>query len=200
LSDDGREWRTVRAVAESDGGSDPLLLTESEARYLRLRLIAGPGPAYVLNEFEVKDLAFGADPNAFISALAREAPRGTFPRGYSEQPYWTLVGVDGGTNSGLMGEDGAVEIGKGGPSIEPFVIDGYRLTSWADAHARQLLRNDHLPIPTGALGSGGLAAGNHLLCRWRCLRGSAGHALHAHQHRQDPAQAEACAGGAPVSG
>jgi hypothetical protein len=148
FSHDGRSWRTATAVVESDGGSDPLLLTESEARYLRLRLRNGPGKAYALNELEVKDLAFGADPNAFISALAMEAPRGTFPRGYSEQPYWTLLGVDGGTDSALMSEDGAVEIGKGGPSIEPFVLDGSHLTSWADANARQSLRDKYLPIAT----------------------------------------------------
>ena len=148
LSDDGRAWRTARSVTEGDGGSDPLLMTESEARYLRLRLKGGPGPAYTLDELEVKDLAFGADANAFISALAREEPRGTFPRGYSEQPYWTLIGVDGGGDSGLVGEDGAVEIGKGGISVEPFVVDGYHLTGWADAKATQSLKARYLPIPS----------------------------------------------------
>jgi hypothetical protein len=147
LSDDGRAWRTSRSVTEGNGGSDPLMMTESEARYLRLRLKGGPGPAYALNELEVKDLAFGANANSFISALANESPRGTFPRGYSEQPYWTLVGVDGGANSGLMGEDGAVEIGKGGPSVEPFVMDGYHVTSWADARVVQSLKAGYLPIP-----------------------------------------------------
>lgn len=148
LSDDGKQWRTVRSVSGSDGGSDPLLMTGSEARYLRLRLRDGPGPVYAINEIEVKDLAFGADPNAFIAALAKEAPRGTFPRGYSEQPYWTLLGVDGGANSALLGEDGALEIGKGGPSIEPFVIDGYQLTGWADARISHSLQDGYLPIPS----------------------------------------------------
>jgi hypothetical protein len=148
LSDEGRTWRLTRSVAEGDGGSDPLMMTESEARYLRLRLKQGPGAAYALSELEVKDLAFGADANAFIAALAREEPRGTFPRGYSEQPYWTLIGVDGGAGSGLVGEDGAVEIGKGGVSVEPFVVDGYHVSSWADAKATQSLQDGYLPIPS----------------------------------------------------
>ena len=43
-----------------------------------------------------------------------------------------LVGVDGGGESGLIGEDGAIELRRAGPSIEPFVIDNGRLITWAD--------------------------------------------------------------------
>ena len=146
LSDDGKIWTTARTVTSGDGGSDPLLMTESEARFVRLRMSGGA--AYALAEVEVKPLAFGADANAFIAALAAETPRGSFPRGYSEQPYWTLVGVDGGSNSALAGEDGTVELGLKGPSIEPFVIDGGKIISWADVTPSQSLRDAYLPIPT----------------------------------------------------
>ena len=146
LSDDGQHWATVRTVTSGDGGSDPLLMTESEARFVRLRM---PGEAaYALVEVEVKPLAFGADANAFINALAAEAPRGNFPRGFSEQPYWTLLGVDGGANSALAGEDGTVEVGLKGASIEPFVIDHGKIIGWADVTPSQSLRDNYLPIPT----------------------------------------------------
>lgn len=146
LTDDGRRWTTVRIVNHGDGGDDPLLMTESDARYLRLRVLGEA--AFALNEIEVKPLAFGADPNAFIAAIAATTPRGSYPRAYSEQSYWTLVGTDGGSNSGLMGEDGAAELGVKGPSIEPFVITDGKIISWADVVASQSLRDGYLPIPT----------------------------------------------------
>ena len=146
LSDDGQHWTTARTVTSGDGGSDPLLMTESEARFVRLRM-SGEA-AYALAEIEVKPLAFGADANAFITAIAAGSPRGNFPRGYSEQPYWTLVGVDGGANSALAGEDGSVELGLKGASIEPFVIDDSKIITWADVTPTQSLRENYLPIPT----------------------------------------------------
>ncbi|WP_454830543.1 discoidin domain-containing protein [Pseudoxanthomonas wuyuanensis] len=149
LSDDGRQWRDVRAVADGNGGTDYLALPESEARYIRLLLAEGPVASFGLAEFEVQPLAFSAHPNDFIKALAADAPRGRFPRGFSgQQPYWTILGIDGGNEQGLIGEDGAVETGKGGFTIEPFVrIDG-RLINWADAEATQSLQDGYLPLPS----------------------------------------------------
>ena len=98
-------------------------LPETETRFLRLALRDGPARAYGLAELRIEDLAFGASMNAFFQALAREAPRGTYPRGMSgEQSAWTLVGIDGGQESGLLSEDGALEVARGGFSIEPFVV------------------------------------------------------------------------------
>ncbi|HSW05858.1 discoidin domain-containing protein, partial [Aquabacterium sp.] len=150
LSDDGRRWTTVRRVTDGQRSVQPLLLTESEARFLRLRLAHGAGPRYALAEIEVKDLAWGASRNSFLQALAREAPRGHYPRGWrGEQPYWTVVGVDGGgASSALFGEDGAIEVGKGGFSVEPFLVADGQLISWADATITQSLQDQHLPIPS----------------------------------------------------
>lgn len=150
LSDDARQWRTVRRVTAGNGGDDPLRLPESEARYIRLALHAGPAAGYALAEVELKDLAYGATPNQFLSAVAANAPRGLYPRGFSgQQPYWTLVGVDGGgDHSALISEDGALEAKQGGFSLEPFVLDGGRLFSWADVQASQSLADGYLPVPT----------------------------------------------------
>ena len=101
FSDDGNQWRTVREVAGSNGGMDPLMLPESEARFVRLKLLDGPGQFYELSEVEIKNLAFGKSPNAFFEAIAGEAARGQYPRSFSgEQAYWTVVGIDGGHISG----------------------------------------------------------------------------------------------------
>ncbi|OHE88017.1 MAG: coagulation factor 5/8 type domain-containing protein, partial [Lysobacterales bacterium RIFOXYD1_FULL_69_11] len=87
-------------------------------------------------------------PNDFIRSVAADAPRGHYPRGFTgEQPYWTLVGIDGGTEQGLVGEDGAVELARGGPSVEPFVLVDGELVTWADVGTRQTLQEGYLPIP-----------------------------------------------------
>lgn len=153
LSDDGRHWREVRRVTQGNGGIDPLHLPDAEARYLRLRLHGGPHEAgYALEEIEIEDLAFGASANAFFAELAKAAPRGRYPRGfYDEQTYWTVVGVDGGHETGLLSEDGALEVARGGFSIEPFLLQtsggASRLSSWADVEITHGLLDGYLPIP-----------------------------------------------------
>ena len=148
-SRDGSEWQLARRVVAGNGGANPILLTDFEARYLRLRLLAGPGPGYALSAIEVRDLAFGASPNAFFEALARESARGRYPRGFSgEQPYWTVVGVDGGSAQALLSEDGAVEPRAGAPAIEPFLLTDDGLVTWADVTTAHALAEDYLPIPS----------------------------------------------------
>jgi len=167
-SPDAQTWSEIAAVAEGDGGTDWLRTPEAAARWLRLDLqapqtaVAGgaqlgagqqpgarPAPAYGLSEIAIEPLAFGEDETAFLSAVAARQRRGLYPRGFrGEQPYWTLVGVDGGGESGLISEDGAIELRRGGPSIEPFVVDNGRLVTWADVRIGQALVDDDLPIPT----------------------------------------------------
>ncbi len=147
-SDDGAQWRTLKRVNEGNGGNDVLALPEAESRYLRFTLQEGPAASYGLAEVEIKDPDFGESANAFIEVLARNSPRGYFPRGFSgEQAYWTLVGVDGGSDNGLLSVDGALEVGQGGFSIEPFVIAGGKLTTWAEADAQPFLPDGYLPMP-----------------------------------------------------
>ena len=148
-SDDGVAWRTLKGVSDGDGGSDAIALPGSESRFLRLALHDGPAGGYSVAEIDVEEPAFGDSPNALVEVMARDAPRGTFPRGFSgEQAYWTIVGVDGGGNeSGLLSSDGALELGPGGCSIEPFVVAGGKLVGWADVDARPFLRDGYLPMP-----------------------------------------------------
>lgn len=149
LSRDGTSWQLVRSVRGGDGGQDALRLTESEARYVRLRLQRGPVPSYALAEVELQSIGFGASANAFVSALAKGAPRGHYPRAFrGEQPYWTIVGADGSPASGLLSEDGAVEVGPGGFSLEPFVVVDGRVTSWADVRIEHQLAERSLPVPS----------------------------------------------------
>jgi hypothetical protein len=89
-------------------------------------------------------------PNAVFEARAKQVRRGLYPRGFSgEQSYWTIVGVDAGSrDSALISEDGAVEVVRGGFSIEPFLIDRGKLITWADVTTTQSLRDRYLPMPS----------------------------------------------------
>jgi hypothetical protein len=146
VSDDGETWRSVRKVAVGNGGTDALHLTEVETRYVRLRFEDGPSRHFALSGIEILP---PMSANGFFERLAHEAPRGRYPRGFvGEQSYWTVVGIDGGLQTGLLSEDGAIEAARGGFSIEPFLIDGDRLISWADVAITPSLADGYLPIPT----------------------------------------------------
>jgi hypothetical protein len=143
ISDDGKTWTAIREVTGGNGGRDYLYLPETESRYLRLR---GAG---VPRNVDVKPLDWAPSINAFFAAIAKDAPRGSYPRSFSgEQEYWTVVGVDGDADEGLLGEDGALEVGQGAFSIEPFLFVDGELISWANVETAQTLADGYLPIPT----------------------------------------------------
>ena len=188
LSEDGRDWRTVRRVTDAGGRTDWLRLGESDARFVRITCTGPNAHETALTTLALLDVALGASDTALITEVARTVRRGTFPRGFSEQSYWTLVGLDGGADSALLSEDGALELGRGGPSIEPFVVEGGRTVTWADVTHRQTLAGGYLPIPTDewraddftlavtAVGDRGVA-GTGLWARYR-LQNRTAHALH----------------------
>ena len=155
-SDDGTQWRLLQHVAGSNGGRDDLFLPESEAGHLRIgRLRGGPGDGVALAEVVLQPLEWSATREAFFAALAREAPRGSYPRGITgEQSFWTVVGQDEDLQEVLFNEDGMIETGKKRCSLEPFIyIDAQReraghLITWSDVEASQSLAEDALPVPT----------------------------------------------------
>jgi hypothetical protein len=152
ISGDGKTWTTIREVTGGNGGRDYLYLPETESRYLRVR-----GPS-VPPRIDVKPLDWAPSINAFFEAIAKDAPRGSYPRSFSgEQEYWTVVGVAGDTEQALLGEDGALEVGKGAFSIEPFLFVDGELISWANVETVQSLADGYLPIPTVTWTRGELA-------------------------------------------
>jgi hypothetical protein len=139
VSDDGRRWKLLSAQP-----GRALFLGEQEWRWLRLRHEGRKPP-----EVELRDARQWPDRNAAVAELARSLPRGDMPRAFiGEQNYWTVVGVDGGAQrSGLLSEDGAIELTRGGPSIEPAVqlADGRTLT-WAQVRPEHRLVEQALPV------------------------------------------------------
>lgn len=150
-SADGRDWKTLREVTSGTGGREWLALPETEARYLRFDLIDGPNWRYGIRDISLKPLSFANTPNDFIRSIAADLPRGSLPRGFSgEQPYWTILGLDGGREQALISEDGALEAMKGGFSIEPFVVLDGKVIGWAEVKSSQSLLDGYLPMPAVA--------------------------------------------------
>ncbi len=146
---DGVAWQLARRVEAGAGPRDLLWLPESEARYLRLRLGATDG-AIELRALHLREPAFGMSRNALLAEAAAQAAPSAYPRGFTQQAFWTLVGSDGGAHSGLLSEDGALETGRAGPSVEPFVVEDGRLLGWADVATTQRLEEGALPLPSVA--------------------------------------------------
>ena len=179
-SADGESWTAAYTVRGGNGGRDHLYLPESEARHIRLGMEQTTGLGAALREVTVRPLEWADSPTAFMQAVAREAPPGSYPRYFSNtQSYWTVLGANGDGRRGLLNEDGMLETGQGRFSIEPFLFAGGRLLTWSDARRTQRLDRDDLPIPSvqwatdQGLGlsvtafAAGPAGGSSLLARYR---------------------------------
>jgi hypothetical protein len=129
-----------RPPTATEGGRTFIWLPDAEAR-----VVSVPGARWI----EVEPPSWAPTINDFWSVVARNAPRGKYPRYLlGEQSYWTTIGADGAEPEALVSEDGQVEPFKGGCSIEPFlIVDGKRLT-WADVTITHSLLEGDLPIPT----------------------------------------------------
>ncbi len=150
---DGSRYAEVYSVGKSTVSRDYLYLPESDARYLRVSVSAatrGTKARYVgLKEITVQPLAWAASMNDFLTAVARDAFPGAYPRYFSnKQSYWTVVGVNGDTHEGLLDTRGILETGKARFSIEPFLRTGNRLSTWADVSTRVSDAGSDLPIPS----------------------------------------------------
>jgi hypothetical protein len=173
VSRDGEHFRTLREVRHNRRKHTAVWLPEAEAHILR---ISGGQ----VSEVTVQPPSWAPAINDFFAVMAREAPRGHYPRYLiGEQPYWTVIGADGADHEALIGEDGNVEPFKGGFSIEPFVEVGGKLVTWADVISRQSVAEGDLPIPTVTWAAEGITLtmtaavsdSSRLLLRYR-LRGA----------------------------
>lgn len=145
---DGASWDTLYTMENGRAPRDYLYLPESDARYVRVTVPARTGAAAVgIREIRIEPLTWSASKNNFFTAIARDAPLGSYPKYFSgEQSYWTVLGVDGDTREALINEQGMLETGKGEFSVEPFVyIDG-RLITWRDAGTVATSADEYLPI------------------------------------------------------
>ena len=103
------------AIASSPLFRDYLYLPESDARFLRIILKSPENKnGYGIRDIAIKPLDWAASENDFFMAVAKDAPRGSYPRPFlSEQSYWTVVGVDRDSAEALINEEGMIEVGRG---------------------------------------------------------------------------------------
>ncbi len=150
FSDDGKNWKTMRHVAGNAGRLQFLSLPDAETQQVRLKMRAAPGDAGVaIREMEVLPWEASRDENALMKAIADRVPRGRYPRATTgEGVFWTIVGVPIDDHEALVSEDGAVEVDKQAFSLEPFVMEGGKLLTWADANISQSLADGFAPVPT----------------------------------------------------
>ena len=128
---------------------DYLSMPESDARFLRVILKSAQGKTgYGIRDISVKPLEWAATENDLFFAMAREAPRGSYPRYLSnEQSYWTVIGVDRDSAEALINEEGMIEVGRGQFSIEPFLFLDGQLVTWNDVTTSVASNTEALPLP-----------------------------------------------------
>ena len=177
-STDGQTWQKLygvmrtssppaASVASGRSGSttwsatrDYLHLPESDARYLRLALAYPQGSSgYGIRDISVKPLEWAASKNDVFLAMARDVPRGSYPKYLSnEQSYWTVVGADRDSAEGMINEEGMIEVGRGQFSIEPFLYADGKLITWNDARISVMPDLEALPLPRVNWSVGGSTA------------------------------------------
>jgi hypothetical protein len=148
-SDDLNNWTTLGRPHQPHAPTTIIPTPDAQARYLRLSILAQPqAQAIGIREIRLRGPEFSESDNAFFAALAAESPRGRYPRAFlNEQSFWTVIGVDGDDAEALINEEGAIEIAKRGPTLEPFITMDDKLLTWADADHTQSLEKGYLPIP-----------------------------------------------------
>jgi len=167
-SQDKQSWRTLytvyrnsispltQAASSSRTASalsplfrDYLYMPESDARYLRIVLISPDSKSgYGIRDISIKPLDWAASENDFFMSVAREAPRGSYPRTFlGEQSYWTVIGVDRDSAEALINEEGMIEVGRGQFSIEPFLFTDGTLVTWNDVKTSVVANREALPLP-----------------------------------------------------
>jgi hypothetical protein len=147
ISSDGSSWKKIFHARHSTGPCTHIPAPCADARYLRIHF-SNAGSA-ALGQLDLKPDSFSHTPNDFIHAVAKDFPRGWFPRyWHHEQSYWTPVGSPAGRRRALINEEGLVETDEGGFSLEPFLLVSGNLVTWADAEISVSLADGGIPIPT----------------------------------------------------
>lgn len=137
-------------VATSPLFRDYLYLPESDARFVRIVLVSPEtSNGYGIRDIAIKPLDWATTENDFFMAVARDAPRGNYPRPFlSEQSYWTVLGVDRDSAEALINEEGMVEVGRGQLSIEPFLFIEGKLLTWNEVKTSVASNPEALPLPS----------------------------------------------------
>lgn len=157
-SDDGARWTTVHTAEAIGVDTSYVYLPGTESRRLRLGVEAATNRGCGIAKLDVQPFEFSRSITAFLEHVARDAPRGQYPRWLAgEQSYWTPIGLPDGQTSAIMNEEGLIEFDRGSPSIEPFLFVDDRLLTWADVAVTQALVDGWIPVPASRWVAGDLS-------------------------------------------
>jgi hypothetical protein len=150
LGADGKRWEPAATVRGGNGGRDYVSIPDGEARHVRICVSrTSRGQGVTVRSVRIMGPEFAESPNAMFQTIAREAREGLYPRYFlGRQTPWTVVGVPGDACEALFNTDGALEVDKLGFRIEPFILVGDRLVTWADTASSPSLAQGYLPVPS----------------------------------------------------
>lgn len=150
VSSDGQTWDKMYREEFGNGGRDYIFFPSRRARWVRIVCRRSADErGFELAHLELKSGEEQVTPLRAYQAAARNAPRGRYPMWLRrEQEFWTVVGLPDDDQESLIGETGTVEPFKGGFSVQPFVVLGTQIVTWADVKVSQRLEDDYLPLPS----------------------------------------------------
>ncbi|AFH48894.1 Putative secreted protein [Ignavibacterium album JCM 16511] len=149
FSDGNEKWSKVYSVSSDRGERSYIRLLNAEGKFALIVLKKRAGKYFGINELRILEPSYTEDINQFFINLAKDYPRGFFPRYfYKEKSYWNIIGVKSDYKEALINEDGMIEVDKQRFSIEPMIMIDKKLLTWNDVKLNQTLENDYLPIPS----------------------------------------------------
>ncbi|MBJ7423839.1 MAG: discoidin domain-containing protein [Akkermansiaceae bacterium] len=153
ISADGETWMKIYQASHAKGLRSYVSAHHAEARFVRFNFANAHSAA--LRSLHLRPDSFSQTPNEFIHAVAKDYPRGWFPRYWlREQSYWTPIGTPEGRRRGLINEEGMVEVDEAKFSLEPFLIVENKLITWADVSIDLSLSANGAPFPVVTWKSG----------------------------------------------
>jgi len=146
-SSDGGTWKKIQTVSQPNHRIDLVHTPDAEARVIRIHAKARSA-AVGLRRVKLLPAELGTGGAELLKASAQSSPQGFYHRHLlRQQGYWTLIGYSGGKDKALFCEDGQIELAKGKPSIDPFVLVDGKVYHWANTEETQGLMDEYLPLP-----------------------------------------------------
>lgn len=148
ISDSDEKWNKVYSVKSNRSERSYVRLLNAEGKIARIVLKKSSGKSFGINELKILEPSFTEDINQFFINIAKDFPRGFFPRYfYKEKSYWNIIGVKSDYKEALINEEGMIEVDKLRFSVEPMLFVDDKLITWNDVELEQSLEDGYLPIP-----------------------------------------------------
>jgi len=149
VSENKVNWEKVYSAEKNSASTSYIRLPELETSFIKLEMSASSGKqGYMIKELQLLNGEYSADLNRFLLNIAKDYPRGYFPRYFNEEKsYWTLTGVNSDVKEALINEEGMIEVDKSSFSLEPFLFYDDKLFTWNEQQTIQSLEKNYLPIP-----------------------------------------------------